>query len=68
VYQEGRDAFRSSVPHLRKDSVDAPSLAETNDDGEEGDETILESLPPIVDGSTRRGMGWQSLSPRGGGL
>lgn len=28
IYEEGRDAFRSSVPYLRNDSVDAPSLWE----------------------------------------
>jgi hypothetical protein len=30
-YAEGRDAFRSSVPYLRHDSVDAPSLWEMDE-------------------------------------
>jgi hypothetical protein len=31
IYAEGRDAFRSSVPALRRDSVDAPSLWELDE-------------------------------------
>ena len=30
-YEEGREAFRSSVPYLRHDSVDAPSLWEMDE-------------------------------------
>lgn len=55
MYQEGRDAFRSSVPHLRKDSVDVPSLAESMyDDGGEDNE-VVERLPSAVDGV----FGWR---------
>lgn len=39
VYQEGRDAFRSSVPYLRTDSVDAESIFDLGEleEGEQGE-------------------------------
>ena len=61
VYQEGRDAFRNSVPCLRVDSVDAPSLFEP----EESVESLVSeegSEASTVKQSGRR-RGW-SLSGR----
>lgn len=39
-YQEGREAFRSSVPYLRADSVDAPSLWELDELAAEQQEVL----------------------------
>ena len=51
VYHEGREAFRNSVPYLRVDSVDAPSLWE----GEEGEEAITTGIRGRRSFSLRRG-------------
>lgn len=56
VYQEGRDAFRSSVPYLRADSVDAESIFDV-EELEEGEQGEMAGRRASLDGT--KGAGWK---------